>query len=62
MLCGACSDCESVINITSCRYGIDMDDFQHPVSHFKTFNEFFIRELKPKVRPIFAAGMFAGRD
>ena len=29
-----------------------MDEFKYPIEHFKTFNEFFIRELKPGARPI----------
>ncbi|WOL01555.1 phosphatidylserine decarboxylase proenzyme 2 isoform X2 [Canna indica] len=31
---------------------INMDEAKHSVEHFKTFNEFFIRELKPGARPI----------
>ncbi|ERN19873.1 hypothetical protein AMTRI_Chr11g100430 [Amborella trichopoda] len=31
---------------------INMDEFKYPVEHYKTFNEFFIRKLKPGVRPI----------
>ncbi|XP_024521202.1 phosphatidylserine decarboxylase proenzyme 2 [Selaginella moellendorffii] len=31
---------------------IDVDEFKHPVEHYKTFNEFFIRELRPGSRPI----------
>ncbi|KAL3515571.1 hypothetical protein ACH5RR_022473 [Cinchona calisaya] len=31
---------------------INMDDAKYPLEHFKTFNEFFIRELKPGARPI----------
>eukprot|EP00249_Psilotum_nudum_P020373 c27674_g1_i1 orf=474-2495(-) len=31
---------------------INIDEFKYPVQHYKTFNEFFIRELKPGVRPI----------
>lgn len=30
-----------------------MADVKYPLEHFKTFNEFFIRELKPGARPIF---------
>lgn len=29
-----------------------MAEVKYPLEHFKTFNEFFIRELKPGVRPI----------
>ncbi|KAM3377589.1 phosphatidylserine decarboxylase proenzyme 2 [Capsicum galapagoense] len=31
---------------------INMDEVKYPLEHFKTFNEFFIRELKPGARPI----------
>eukprot|EP00252_Welwitschia_mirabilis_P025849 TRINITY_DN8234_c0_g1_i1.p1 TRINITY_DN8234_c0_g1~~TRINITY_DN8234_c0_g1_i1.p1 ORF type:complete len:739 (-),score=145.88 TRINITY_DN8234_c0_g1_i1:134-2350(-) len=31
---------------------INVDEFKHPPEYFKTFNEFFIRELKPHARPI----------
>ncbi|KAJ4836572.1 phosphatidylserine decarboxylase [Turnera subulata] len=31
---------------------INLAEVKHPVEHFKTFNEFFIRELKPGARPI----------
>ncbi|KAA8545565.1 hypothetical protein F0562_020349 [Nyssa sinensis] len=31
---------------------IKQDDIKYPMEHFKTFNEFFIRELKPGARPI----------
>uniref|UniRef100_A0A6N2KIN9 Phosphatidylserine decarboxylase proenzyme 2 n=1 Tax=Salix viminalis TaxID=40686 RepID=A0A6N2KIN9_SALVM len=31
---------------------INMAEVKHPLEHFKTFNEFFIRELKPGARPI----------
>ncbi|KAH8954875.1 hypothetical protein BDL97_08G104400 [Sphagnum fallax] len=29
-----------------------VDEFKEPVEYYKTFNDFFIRELKPGVRPI----------
>ncbi|KAF6170506.1 hypothetical protein GIB67_031914 [Kingdonia uniflora] len=29
-----------------------MSEVKYPIEHFKTFNEFFIRELKPSARPI----------
>ncbi|KMZ70046.1 Phosphatidylserine decarboxylase [Zostera marina] len=32
---------------------INVDDVKYPIKHFKTFNEFFIRELKPGARPIY---------
>jgi phosphatidylserine decarboxylase len=31
---------------------INTDELERPVSSFKTFNEFFIRKLKPEARPI----------
>uniref|UniRef100_A0A7C8YEX9 Phosphatidylserine decarboxylase proenzyme 2 n=2 Tax=Opuntia streptacantha TaxID=393608 RepID=A0A7C8YEX9_OPUST len=31
---------------------INVSEMKYPLDHFKTFNEFFIRELKPGVRPI----------
>lgn len=31
---------------------INMAEVKYPVEHYKTFNEFFIRELKPGARPI----------
>lgn len=31
---------------------IDLDDVLHPMSHYKTFNEFFARKLKPGARPL----------
>ncbi|XP_071729886.1 phosphatidylserine decarboxylase proenzyme 2-like [Rutidosis leptorrhynchoides] len=37
---------------------INMAEVKYPLNHFKTFNEFFIRELKPEARPI----AYRGRD
>ncbi|XP_061364566.1 phosphatidylserine decarboxylase proenzyme 2-like isoform X2 [Gastrolobium bilobum] len=37
---------------------INLAEVKYPLEHFKTFNEFFIRELKPGSRPI----AFAERD
>ena len=31
--------------------GIDMEDFETPVGGFRTFNQWFVRKLKPGVRP-----------
>ncbi|PON90208.1 hypothetical protein TorRG33x02_140580, partial [Trema orientale] len=31
---------------------INLAEAKYPLEHFKTFNEFFVRELKPGVRPI----------
>lgn len=37
------------------KYNIDTSEFAEPIEHFSSFNEFFIRKLKPESRPI-AAG------
>ncbi|MFT5221331.1 MAG: phosphatidylserine decarboxylase [Gammaproteobacteria bacterium] len=34
------------------KYGVDMKDAEQAVESFNTFNEFFIRSLKPAARPI----------
>ncbi|XP_074292959.1 phosphatidylserine decarboxylase proenzyme 2-like [Silene latifolia] len=31
---------------------INLSEVKYPLDHFKTFNEFFIRELKPETRPV----------
>jgi phosphatidylserine decarboxylase len=33
-------------------YGVDLDEVERPVDSYRTFNEFFIRKLKPSARPI----------
>lgn len=33
-------------------YGIDSSEFLHPVCSYASFNDFFIRKLKPEARPI----------
>lgn len=33
-------------------FGVDKSEFLEPVSHFRSFNDFFIRKLKPEARPI----------
>ncbi|CAA0807311.1 Phosphatidylserine decarboxylase proenzyme 2 [Striga hermonthica] len=38
--------------ITSFKDQINLSEIKYPLEHFKTFNEFFIRELKPGARPI----------
>ncbi|KAK9069550.1 hypothetical protein SSX86_011454 [Deinandra increscens subsp. villosa] len=35
---------------------INLAEVKYPMDHFKTFNEFFIRELKPGARPIVSVG------
>ena len=34
------------------RHQINADEFAQPVASFRSFNEFFLRRLKPEVRPI----------
>ncbi|MBA3721580.1 MAG: phosphatidylserine decarboxylase [Parachlamydiaceae bacterium] len=34
------------------EYGVDPSEFLEPISSFRTFNDFFIRKLKPDARPI----------
>lgn len=34
------------------NFGINVDEVEHPVAHYRTFNEFFTRKLKPEARPI----------
>ncbi len=34
------------------KYQIDINEIEKPLSYFKSFNEFFIRRLKPGARPI----------
>ncbi|KAJ7556151.1 hypothetical protein O6H91_05G071300 [Diphasiastrum complanatum] len=31
---------------------VNMDELKYPIDHYKTFNEFFTRELKPGSRPV----------
>eukprot|EP00163_Fabomonas_tropica_P015572 TRINITY_DN28384_c0_g1_i1.p1 TRINITY_DN28384_c0_g1~~TRINITY_DN28384_c0_g1_i1.p1 ORF type:complete len:557 (-),score=58.83 TRINITY_DN28384_c0_g1_i1:470-2062(-) len=38
------------------QFGVDTSEFAEPVTSFKTFNEFFIRHLKPGARPISKPG------
>ncbi|XP_004485545.1 phosphatidylserine decarboxylase proenzyme 2-like isoform X2 [Cicer arietinum] len=41
--------------VESFKDQINLAEVKHPLEHFKTFNEFFIRELKPGSRPIASA-------
>ncbi|XP_045814696.1 phosphatidylserine decarboxylase proenzyme 2-like isoform X2 [Trifolium pratense] len=41
--------------IESYKGQINLAEVKYPLEHFKTFNEFFIRELKPGSRPIASA-------
>ena len=34
------------------EFGINTDEFEHPMSSYASFNDFFIRKLKAEVRPI----------
>lgn len=34
------------------KFGVDISEFLEPISHFNSFNDFFIRKLKPAARPI----------
>lgn len=34
------------------EYGVDTTEFRLPVNEFRSFNDFFIRKLKPEARPI----------
>ena len=41
------------IELFSKAFGVDLNDAIHPEpSHYKTFNAFFTRQLKPELRPI----------
>ena len=43
----------SIIRLFIKQYKINMDEALHSdPAHFKTFNEFFVRELKPGLRPV----------
>lgn len=41
------------------KYHVNASEFLKPVDAFKSFNDFFIRELKPSARPIFAGSSTA---
>lgn len=43
---------KSVIQVYSKFYSIQLDEVKKPLSAFKSFNEFFTRELKKNARPI----------
>lgn len=34
------------------KYGINLDDFEQPSNGYDSFNDFFIRKIKPGIRPI----------
>src|SRR5262245_35713954 len=47
---------QAVIRWFIARYGVDMAEAAHPdPAHYRSFNEFFTRELKPGARPLAAA-------
>ena len=33
-------------------YGVNLDEIERPIESYNTFNEFFVRRLKPSARPI----------
>lgn len=35
-------------------FGVDSSEFLNPITHFRSFNDFFIRRLKPEARPLAA--------
>jgi len=43
------------------KFGVDESEFLEPVSSFRSFNDFFIRKLKPSTRPI-ASGAILPAD
>lgn len=43
---------KSKINRFIKKFGIDVTELERPVEFFNSFNEFFIRKLKPEARPI----------
>ena len=34
------------------KFDVDTSEFLEPINHFGSFNDFFIRQLKPEARPI----------
>ena len=45
------------------RYGVNMSEAAYPeASHYKTFNEFFTRELRPGARPLAQADLICPVD
>lgn len=44
------------------EFGLDEEDFFIPVEHFTSFNDFFIRKLRPEVRPIHSSAVIAPAD
>ncbi|MCB9638613.1 MAG: phosphatidylserine decarboxylase [Myxococcales bacterium] len=34
------------------RYGVNLDEAEHPIEHYTTFTGFFTRRLKPGLRPL----------
>jgi phosphatidylserine decarboxylase len=51
------------IEIFSKAFGVNLSDAIHPEpSHYKTFNEFFTRKLRPELRPLGAAQLVSPVD
>lgn len=44
------------------KYGINVQEVADPLDSFKTLNDFFIRTLKPGVRPLVAEGIVSPAD
>ncbi len=44
------------------EFGLDDQEFLLPVEHFCSFNDFFVRELKPEARPIATTPLVAPAD
>ncbi len=34
------------------RYGVNLEEAEHPLEHYTCFNDFFTRRLKPELRPL----------
>ena len=51
------------IEIFSNTFNVNLDDAIHPdPTHYKTFNEFFTRQLKPELRPIASSDIVSPVD
>ena len=51
------------IKLFSKAFGVNLNDAIHPdPSHYKTFNEFFTRQLKPELRPIASSKLVSPVD
>jgi len=51
------------ITLFSKAFGVNLNDAIHPdPSHYKTFNEFFTRQIKPELRPIASSKLVSPVD